>query len=152
MPAPNGLGRRHEALPHTADVGLRAEAPDLPALFEEAAAALAELAADVPPGATGVERRVERSATDLEGLAFAWLDELIGLADAEGAAVAATIIEAVEERGGPDAPWLLRARVRLVAYGPDGARPRVGVKSPTYHGLRVEPHDGGWALTAYLDV
>lgn len=152
MPAPNGLGRRHEALPHTADVGLRAEAPDLPALFEEAAAALAELAADVPPGIRGVERRVERSATDLEGLAFAWLDELIGLAETAGAAVAGTTVEAVEEHGGPDAPWMLRARVRLVPYGPEGARPRLGVKSPTYHGLRVEPHDGGWTLTAYLDV
>lgn len=152
MPAPNGLGRRHETLPHTADVGLRAEAPDLPALFEEAAAALAELAADVPPGIRGVERRVERSATDLEGLAFAWLDELIGLAEAAGAAVAGTTVEAVEEHGGPDAPWMLRARVRLVPYGPEGARPRLGVKSPTYHGLRVEPHDGGWTLTAYLDV
>ena len=152
MPTPNGLGRRHEALPHTADVGLRAEAPDLPALFEEAAAALAELAADVPPAGAGVERRVERSATDLEGLAFAWLDELIGLADAAGAAVGATTVEGVEEHGGPDARWVLRARVRLVPYGPGGARPRVGIKSPTYHGLRVEPHDGGWALTAYLDV
>ena len=152
MPAPNGLGRRHEALPHTADVGLRAEAPDLPALFEETAAALAELAADVPPGATGVERWVVRSATDLEGLAFAWLDELIGLADAAGAAVGATTVEGIEEHGDPVAAWMLRARVRLVAYGPGGARPRVGVKSPTYHGLRVEPHDGGWALTAYLDV
>jgi len=152
MPAPNGLGRRHEALPHTADVGLRAEAPDLPALFEEAAAALAELAADVPPGARGVERRVERSAVDLEGLAFAWLDELIGLGEAEGSAIGPTTVEAVGEHGGPEAPWLLRARVRLVPYGPDGARPRVGVKSPTYHGLRVEAHLGGWALTAYLDV
>ncbi len=152
MTRAGGAARRHEALPHTADVGLRAEAPDLRALFEEAAAALAELAADVPPGARGVEQRVERSATDLEGLAFAWLDELIGLADAQGAAVAATTVETVEDLGGPDATWRLRAHVRLVPYGPDGARPRVGVKSPTYHRLRVEPLDGGWALTAYLDV
>ncbi len=48
-----GPGRAHAIVEHTADGGLRASAPDLPGLFEEAALALAEIAADVPRPSSG---------------------------------------------------------------------------------------------------
>ena len=156
--------RGHEILAHTADAGLRTWAPDLPALFEEAAAALAELAADVDAGGLADTVPVELTAPDLVGLAYAWLNELIGLADARAAAIARARVESV--RLGPlpaaahghrqdrsdEQPAELRATIDLVSRGPR-ARPRVDVKSATYHRLAVEPlPDGGWTLTAYLDV
>lgn len=151
-------GRGHELLPHTADAGLRARALDLPSLFEEAAAALGELAADVDPGAPADEIPVELTAGDLAGLAFAWLNELIGLADARAAAVAGARVEAVVDRpcSAPVEPGEravgLRATVALVPCD-RGARPRLDVKSATYHRLAVErAPGGGWTLTAYLDV
>ena len=150
-------GRGHEPLAHTADAGLRARAHDLPTLFEEAAAALGELAADVDPGALADEVQVELVAGDLAGLAFAWLNELIGLADARAAAVAGARVEMLPV--GPEGPAdggetqvRLRATVALVPSG-RGARPRLDVKSATFHRLAVErASGGGWTLTAFLDV
>ena len=159
--------RRHEILAHTADAGVGARAPDLPGLFEEAAAALAELAADVDPGVPTDEVEVVLEAADLVGLAYAWLNELISLADARSAAIAGARVEAaavgraprpadgrdggVAERG-EERQAVLRATVALVPFG-RGARARLDVKSATYHRLAVERGPGGgWTLTAYLDV
>jgi SHS2 domain-containing protein len=151
---------RHETLDHTADAGLRATSPDLPGLFVEAATALAELAADVTPEAETIAfERIELEASDLAGLAYGWLNELIGLADVGRAALAGTRIDLVEEVPPPGDPgdevswrWRLMGSARFVALDGRTARSRLGVKSATYHGLRVDPIERGWTLTAYLDV
>jgi SHS2 domain-containing protein len=151
---------RHETLDHTADAGLRATSPDLAGLFVEAAAALAELAADLTPEAESIAlERIELEASDLAGLAYKWLNELIGLADIRRAALAGTHIELLEEVPPPGDPddeaswrWRLRGSARFVALDGRTARSRLGVKSATYHDLRVEPVERGWTLTAYLDV
>lgn len=153
--------RRHEVIAHTADMGLRAAAADLPALFEEAALALAEVMADLGtsrdamPARGGRDRTtIELEADDLVALAYAWLNELIGRAEAGEETLARTEVGDVSEapRGGG---WRLRARARFVPYEEgDGAavRPRHDVKSATYHRLAVRRRGGGWTLTAYLDV
>lgn len=178
--AGTAVPRGHRILPHTADAGIAAEGPTLEALFEEAAAAIAELSADVDraaptqagegPGAAGsgpaeapgsgpatgggsepgaiVRRSVELSAPDLVGLAFAWLNECIGLVDVVGAIVGCRVF-AVDAR--PDGARL-RASVDLVPFDGVRVRRRADVKSATYHGLAVEPVAGGWTLTAYLDL
>lgn len=149
--------RGHRILPHTADAGIAADGPTLEALFEEAAAAIAELSADVEapePSEAGeapgrhVRRSVELSAPDLVGLAFAWLNECIGLVDVVGAIVGCRVF-AVDVRSGEAR---LRASVDLVPFDGIRVRRRADVKSATYHGLAVEPVPGGWRLTAYLDL
>lgn len=140
---------RHEFLPHTADAGLRAEAPDLPRLFEEAATALAELAADVDPSVASAETGITLEALDLIGLAFAWLNELVGLVDVHGA-LAGTRVASVEQA--PGGGWRLRATASLAPFDQVLVRRRADVKSATYHGLLVEPVDGGWSLVAYVDI
>ena len=150
-----GGDRGHEILPHTADTGLRAWAPDLPGLFEEAGGALAEIAAEVPHGeprdAGGESHpvRIAVEARDLVGLAFAWLSELIGLADASHAALAGARVSRVNET--PEG-WTLEGSARFVPIGRGDVRPRHDVKSATYHGLRVERLAGVWSLTTYLDI
>ena len=141
--------RGHEFLPHTADAGLRAWAPDLPALFEEAAAALGELSADVAPHApSGIAQRIDLAAGDLPGLAFGWLGELIGLVDVRGA-IAGTSVDELAREGGQ---WRLQAWVTLLPFGGATVRRRADVKAPTYHRLAVEQTEGGWSMTAYLDI
>lgn len=187
--AETAVPRSHRILAHTADAGIAAEGPTLEALFEEAAAAIAELSADVdraalppaeegpaaagsgpaeargsgPAEATGsrpeasgggsaagaiVRRSVELSAPDLVGLAFAWLNECIGLVDVVGAIVGCRVL-AVD--AGPDGARL-RASIDFAPFDGVRVRRRADVKSATYHGLAVEPVAGGWALTAYLDL
>ena len=165
--------RGREILPHTADTGLRAWAPDLPGLFEEAAAAVAEIAAEVPakaradsasgmPGdgiAIGVpgggtvvgadEGRILLDAPDLVGLAFAWLNELVGLADVRHAALAGTCVQRVGVAAGG---CQIEARAWFVDRAAPGVRLRHDVKSATYHGLAVEREGRTWSLTAYLDI
>ena len=153
-------GRRHELVGHTADMGLWATAPDLRSLFEEAALALAEASADIDPPHAGPGSRdaargeaVELEAGDEVALAFAWLNELIGLAQARGEALARTEVATVKEA--PDNGWRLVGRAWFVPFtagdGP-GARARLDVKSATYHRLAVRRGRRGWRLTAYLDV
>lgn len=146
---PGRVPRRHETIPHTADVGVRATGPDLPALFEEAAAAVADIAADAASSsarqAGSLRETIALDAVDLPGLAFAWLNELIGLADIHGPLIRSEIatIDAVPGDG-----WRLSGRA---TFG-GSAVPRLDIKSATYHGLTVERIAGGWRLTAYLDV
>jgi tRNA nucleotidyltransferase (CCA-adding enzyme) len=143
--------RGHEPLPHTADVGLRAWGPTPAAAFEEAAMALGELTADVATDggrASAGGERIEIEGRDLVGLAYAWLNELVGLIDVSGALDMVRV-----ETVSPSADgWRLQATVDLVGF--DGVLVRRGadVKSATYHGLDVVDEAGAWTITAYLDV
>jgi SHS2 domain-containing protein len=144
-------GRGHEPLPHTADAGFRARATTLPELFTEAAAALAELAAevdsDVEPSAVEV---VALEAADLDALVYAWLNELISLAAVARAALVGVVVERVDRQ--EDAGWSMAATVRLTAVDGSSVRPLRDIKSATYHGLLVERAGAGWRMEAYLDI
>ncbi|HWP62165.1 MAG TPA: archease [Candidatus Binatia bacterium] len=176
--AGTAVPRGHRILPHTADAGIAAEGPTLEAVFEEAAVAVAELSADVDRSvlapaeeqaeAAGraieagggamaggastraplLRRSVELTAPDLVGLAFAWLNECIGLVDVAGAIVGCRVFAVAEDADGAR----LRASVDLVPFDGVRVRRRADVKSATYHGLAVERRPGGWSLTAYLDL
>lgn len=140
----------HRSLPHTADIGIQADGPDLPLTFAEAALAIAGLTAEIPPGLPSIERRLTLEARDLTGLAYAWLNELVSRVDL-GEAIAGARVEAVEVADG--GPCALRATLTTVSFRDPRVRRRDAVKSATYHGLEVVPRrGGGWRLTAYLDV
>jgi SHS2 domain-containing protein len=143
------LPRWHGTVGHTADVGLRATAPDGRALFEEIAEALMELSADVANGDELRSDPIELHAHDLAELAFAWLNELIGLGEIRGEALSRVEVSTVES----DATgWVLRARAWFTPFDAVGVRPRVQVKAVTMHRLHVTRGSEGWALEAYLDV
>lgn len=147
--------RMHRALPHTADAGLMAAASDLRALFQEAATALSEIAADVAPGVeASIGHDVALEADDLPSLAYTWLNELIALSDIHHAAVVGTHVIHVDSPAADEAVgcWSLRARVGLRPYAEGGVRALRQAKSATYHGLVVERQDGCWTLVAYLDL
>ena len=142
-------GRSHGYLPHTADAGLVARAPTLAGLFEEAALAIAELAADTD-GVEGVPVLAGPvTACDLDGLAFAWLNELIGLAESAGQ----VLVRAVVARIGPQGDgWTMEGRAFLAPWDRPGVRARRHVKAVTFHRLAVEEGPEGFALTAYADL
>jgi SHS2 domain-containing protein len=140
--------RWHGTVGHTADVGLRATAGDGEGLLEEAAAALAELGSDV--GVTHVlqAQKIEIEAADLVQLVFRWLNELIGLAEVRGEALARTRVSKVAQT--PDG-WVVRGRAWFAPFDAN-VRPRLQVKAATLHRLSVTSGERGWALEAYLDV
>jgi SHS2 domain-containing protein len=146
----------YRELPHTADAGFMAAASDLPALFREAATALAEISAEIAPGVVpSIWHPVELEAGDLLALAYAWLNELIALRDIHHAAVLATRLVQVDGPSNDDAAggmWSLRGQVGLCPYIEGGVRVLREPKSATYHGLVLKRSDGCWTLRAYLDL
>jgi SHS2 domain-containing protein len=147
--------RGHEVVGHTADARIRAWAPGLAALFEEAAAALADLTVAAVPGtAVTAWLDVDVSADDLERLAYGWLNELIGLAEVERGGILAAEVETLQGggHGVAVAPWHLGGRAGLHPFDESEVHALRQVKAATLHGLRVWSRPQGWSLVAVLDV
>jgi len=117
---------------HTADVGIEAWGDGLPQAFEEAAHALFSLMADRERVGEGVERSVSIRADDPEGLLVAWLNELVGLVDAEGLVFRRAAIASLSATE-------LRGRAYGETLDPLRHAAHLAVKAATYHGLSVEP-------------
>lgn len=140
----------HRLIPHTADVGFEAVAPDPAALFAEAARAVGALSAEVGPGIAAAEQPIEVAGRDLEALAFAWLNELVATIDL-GQAIVEARVHHVDE--GPGGERRLQATLTTVPFSDLRVRRRAALKSATYHGLQVRrTATGRWRLIAYLDV
>lgn len=141
---------RVEELEHTADVGFRVEAERPGRLFELAAEGLVAALGLEPPreddeGAEPSAERIEIVRPDRERLLVAWLRRLLGRSMA-GGVVPRVAVEAIDLEG---AEPRLVARVRWLPAASDPTRE---IKGVTYHGLRVEPADGGWHASVVLDV
>lgn len=136
---------RFEVIEHPADAGFLAYGETLKDLFENAALAMFSLACDLDRIQESQMREVEASGFDTESLLYAWLAELLGLADAE---------QLVFRRA--EVTELVPGRVRGTAHGEkfDKTRHRAGtyIKAVTYHQLRVEQTPEGWRAQVYLDV
>lgn len=132
-----------EIIEHTADVGVRAGAPTLAGLLEQAAMGLCDIAGIWFPG-RGERVEVALEAGDPGGLLVAWLSEILFLHETRDALVAAVSVA-------PASATALTASVELAARG-DRVVEGTAVKAVTYHGLRVEPDGHGWRAQFYVDV
>ena len=135
----------YETFDHTADVGLRVTAPDLPGLFAEAARGLLSLLVEdmgvVEPSA---ELRIRLEEKDLAYLLFDWLRELLYLYDARHFLVG--VCEVKIENG------VLQATIHGEAC--DIARHCLAheVKAITSHGLFVRQEGEGYTAEFIVDV
>jgi SHS2 domain-containing protein len=134
-----------ETFEHTADLGLRIRAADLDTLFAEAAQGLFSVVVEdlstVRP-AQAIEVRIEGEERDL--LLFDWLKELLYHFDAEHLLFGKFEVK-VRQDGLTGTAWgepLDRSRHVLDHE----------VKAITYHGLHVEPVDGGWEAEVIVDI
>jgi SHS2 domain-containing protein len=134
-----------ETFEHTADLGLRIRAADLDTLFAEAAQGLFSIVvedlATVRP-TQAVEVRLQGDEPDL--LLFDWLKELLYHFDAEHLLFGKF---AVTVR--PDG-------LTATAWGEPLDRERHvlehEVKAITYHGLCLQPVEGGWEGEVIVDI
>ncbi len=134
-----------EVIEHPADVGFLAYGRTLEQMFAHAGLAMMSLAYDLAGVEERERRELEASGTDIESLLYAWLAEILAVADAEQLVFCRV---EVTEMG--------KGRVRGVAFGEkyDKARHHAGtyVKAVTYHQLRVDQTPEGWRAQVYLDV
>jgi len=129
----------------TADTGIRAWGPDLPAVFRQAARALWSLLVET----TSVERRqtvgVSVEAGDRDALLVAWLNELLYLYETQGLVGAGCAIRSMTDTGLSAEVWgeaVDRARHTIVSH----------VKAVTYHQLHVGRTASGWEAQVVVDV
>ncbi len=135
----------YELFDHTADLGLRVEAPDLPSLFREAAEGLfSVIVAQIPRRAPAREVRIRLEAERMDYLFVDWLHELLYLFETERLLLDGFDVEIHDTR------LAATARARTV----DDARDRFlhEVKAVTYHQLRVEQTERGWLAEVILDI
>lgn len=123
--------RRFRLIEHTADIGLVAYGRTLAEAFANAAYGMFSIIAE-PRGVKEAESRtVELNEADPESLLFEWLNHLIYLFDVETLLFKRCDIRDFDDH-----------RLKAVCYGekydPSRHHLKLGVKSATYHMLKVD--------------
>lgn len=136
----------YDTFEHTADLGLRLQAPDLISLLETAGKGLFSLIVENPDAVESKEIRTIRIAApaEKEYLLLDWLKELLYLFDSEGFIGAEFFVRLVEGE--------LRAEVKGEPMDRDRHHMDHEVKGITYHGLKLNRGNGGWNAEVIVDI
>jgi len=135
----------HELFEHTADLGLRATAPDLNALFAEMAACLVSAMVEDPASVRPLEEvKIELAGTDREYLLFDWLKELLLRFETDRMLFAAFDVKVIDSG--------LTATVHGEPYDPAQHVLAHEVKAITYHELKVVREANGWLAEVIVDI
>lgn len=135
----------YELFEHTADLGLRATAPDLNALFAEMGRCLLASVVEDPASVRPAQDvRIELAGTDREFLLFDWLKELLLRFETEQMLFASFDV-AVTDTG-------LTATARGEQYDPARHALAHEVKAITYHELKIEQVGGAWLAEVIVDI
>jgi SHS2 domain-containing protein len=135
----------YELFEHTADLGLRARAPDLDTLFAEAAHALFAAVVEDPASVKSRQRVDVTLGPDApEYLLFDWLKALLYRFDTEHLLFSRFEVR-VTDAGLSGAAW-------GEPLDPDRHALEHEVKAITYHGLCVERTADGWLAEVIVDI
>lgn len=151
------MRKKFEVLEHPADVGFLAYGGTLEELFENAALAMCSLACAPEKVSERVEREIRASGRDIESLLYAWLAEILAVADAEQLVFRRVRVSQLEPRqqSGTEKHGLAGA-VGGRAYGQpfDRARHAAGtyIKAVTLHQFAVKRTEQGWQARVFLDL
>lgn len=122
---------------HTADIGLKVEAPDLATAFGEAAYGLTSV---ITGGKLARSREapwagdIQLTAEDPETLLVRWLSEVLYLFEVDEFLVGSAVVQINQDRS----VWHLAAKLLGENYQTDRHGYGCEVKAITYHGLEVE--------------
>ena len=120
-----------EVFDHTADVGVRAWGPDLPAAFAQAARGLFSLLVPLDAIRETAARALAVEAGDPESLLVTWLDELLFVFETEGLVFSRFDVAL-------PTPTALTATAHGEPFDPRRHRGGVVVKAATYHQVAVD--------------
>ena len=134
-----------ETFEHTADIGLRVWAAQMPELFLQAGRGLIELMLD-PSRVEGRQvRLISAQGEEPEDMLVAWLEEILFAFEVERFAPASVGIERFESG---------RISGRLLGEELDEEKHAIRhlIKAVTYHNLAIERTDEGWQVSIIFDV
>ncbi|MFC1865995.1 archease [Chloroflexota bacterium] len=123
--------RRFRLIEHTADTGLVAYGKNLTEAFANTAYGLFLLIVEPNNIIEKESRKVTVQAQDTEGLLFNWINELIYIFEMEHLLLKSFIITEFTGQS-------LEATCRGEKYDPSHHQLKTGVKSATYHMLKVD--------------
>ena len=135
----------YEVLEHTADVGLRATADTVEALFAEATRGMAELAGVWSAGTEGEEVPIEADGGDLEGVLVEWLSETLYVHDSRNAALHRVDLDRVSDT-------TARGSIFVSPLSQERAEEGTQIKAVTFHQLEVRQTDDGWTARVFFDI
>ncbi len=134
-----------EILEHPADIGFRAFADTLPALYVHAALAMLSITGDPASARPRQGFPLSVVSGDRESLMVDWLGEVLYWYDTKRVAFHDFRVMDLEE-----------GSIRAIGIGeprdPERHLAKIGIKAVTYHQLKVELHGGVWVAEVYLDV
>jgi len=135
----------YETFEHTADVGLRVQATDLPELFAEAGRGFLSLLVE-EVDAVGQEQEIQIAveAECREDLLLDWLTELLFRFETDHLLLSRFDVKVGDHR--------LEARCWGETLDWHRHRLQNEVKAVTYHHLRVEQTDDGWMAEVIFDI
>jgi len=122
---------KFQIIEHTADIGLIAYGSNLAEAFANAAYGLFSIIAELDPVRETECRRLDISEDDPEALLFEWLNQLIFFFDVDSLIFKRFTI--IEFKGNQ-----LKAECSGEKYDPSRHQIKTGVKSATYHMLKVD--------------
>ena len=123
--------KRFRLIEHTADTGLVAYGDSLAEAFANAAYGLFSIITEIRRVSEVESRPVAVSAQDAEGLLFSWMNDLIYIFEVERFLFKRFDIPQFNEHNLEATCWGER-------YDPSRHQLKLGVKSATYHMLKVE--------------
>lgn len=123
--------KRFRLIEHTADIGLIAYGRSLAEAFANAAYGLFSIIAELKTVKETESRQLELSEEDSEALLFEWLNRLIYLFDVDMLLLKRFEVADFDGRG-------LKAICYGEKYDPSRHQLKIGVKSATYHLLKVD--------------
>jgi SHS2 domain-containing protein len=142
---------RFDIIEHPADVGFFAYGDTLSELFENAALAMCSLACAPEKIEERTNCDVAASASDLESLLYAWLAEILAIAD--GDQLVFRRVEVTELR---EPQQSAAGEVRGIAHGEafDRERHAAGtyIKAVTLHQFVLERTTNGYRARVFLDL
>jgi SHS2 domain-containing protein len=129
-----------EEISHTADWSVRVWAPDLPALFAEAAQAMNSLSGTAIGNRPRLKRTFESEAADAESLLVAFLSELVYYQEQENLAFDVFELEVKSKR------------LKVEMEGAPIESMDKAIKAVTYHNLKINETNQGFETTIVFDV
>ena len=141
----------YEIIEHPADVGFIAYGRTLSELFENAGLAMCSLACALEKIEERVERRIVARGRDAESLLYAWLAEILAVADGEQLVFRrVTTLHIREPRDG------VAGEAHGIAHGEafDRERHAAGtyIKAVTLHQFAIERAPQGFRARVFLDL
>jgi SHS2 domain-containing protein len=133
-----------EFIDHTADAGIRVQAPTLEDLFETSGLAFTELVTSVDALDCRVERQFKLQEDDIETLLVSWLQELLYLLDTEELVFGRFQVKLHD--------FSLEAVAWGEVFDPKIHTMKTEIKAVTYHQLEVTKSDLGWQAQVIFDI